>query len=210
MEILYQRCAGLDVHKKTVKVCLLTPSQKSQSHKELRTYATKTGALLEMRDWLKEQGCTHLAMEATGVYTPPTIGRIVGGTVRRGRKRHRADTEDYTDLLLIHFDASDQGPNDLATRLKISRVQSLLDFGSKCLQTPENHTQLFLHLCFLFEAGQLLFQVLYSFPHPGDPRFKFGLVNEPISIAIDQPGDSSAELPQLGIDTSLLVKLVFR
>ena len=79
MELLYERCAGLDVHKKTVTVCLKTQEAGRQPTKEIRTYATKTTDLLQMREWLKEQGCTHLAMESTGVYTPPTMLPIVGG-----------------------------------------------------------------------------------------------------------------------------------
>jgi transposase len=71
MEVLYERCAGLDVHKKTVKVCLLTPGADQHPRKEIRTYGTKTADLLELHDWLREQGCTHLAMESTGVYWRP-------------------------------------------------------------------------------------------------------------------------------------------
>ncbi len=58
MEILYERCAGLDVHKKNVKTCLKTPGSDARPSKEVRTYATKMHNILEMRDWLKEQGCT--------------------------------------------------------------------------------------------------------------------------------------------------------
>ena len=61
MEILYTNCAGLDVHKKTVKVCLLRHTFTDQSHKEFRTYFTTTEELLQLCDWLKEQGCTHIA-----------------------------------------------------------------------------------------------------------------------------------------------------
>jgi transposase len=71
MEILYERCAGLDVHKKNVKACFASPGAGGQRQKETRTYATMTASVLEMRDWLKEQGCTHIAMEATGVYWKP-------------------------------------------------------------------------------------------------------------------------------------------
>jgi hypothetical protein len=73
MEILYERCAGLDVHKKNVKAWFTCPGEGGKRRKETRTYLTMTQDLLEMRDWLKEQGCTHIAMEATGVYTPPTM-----------------------------------------------------------------------------------------------------------------------------------------
>src|SRR5205823_6405885 len=73
MEILYTNCAGLDVHKKTVKVCLLTRTSDGQLHKEFRTYFTTTEELLQLGDWLKEQGCTHVAFEATGVYWKPVF-----------------------------------------------------------------------------------------------------------------------------------------
>ena len=71
MEFLYERCAGLDVHKKNVKACLKIPGSDGRPSKEVRTYATKTQNILEMRDWLKEQGCTHIALESTGVYWKP-------------------------------------------------------------------------------------------------------------------------------------------
>ena len=73
MEILYANCAGLDAHKKTVKVCLLRRPSTGQPHKEFRTYLTTTEELLQLGDWLKEQGCTHVAFEATGVYWKPVF-----------------------------------------------------------------------------------------------------------------------------------------
>ncbi len=68
MEILYERCAGLDVHKKNVKACFACPGEGGKRKKETRTYLTMTQDVLKMRDWLKEQGCTHIVMEATGVH----------------------------------------------------------------------------------------------------------------------------------------------
>ena len=69
MEILYTNCAGLDVHKKTVKVCVLSHTSTGQSHKEFRTYLTTTEELLQLGDWLKEQGCTHIADRGQRVCT---------------------------------------------------------------------------------------------------------------------------------------------
>jgi hypothetical protein len=66
MRVIYERCCGLDVHKRTVVACLLTPAGK-----EVRTFGTMTRELLDMSDWLTAQGCTHVAMEATGVYWKP-------------------------------------------------------------------------------------------------------------------------------------------
>jgi transposase len=110
MEVLYERCAGLDVHKKTVKACLLTPGADQRPAKAIRTYGTKTADLLELRDWLKAQGCTHLAMESTGVYWKPIYNLLEGDfevlvvnaqhikTVP-GRKTDVKDAEWIADLL---------------------------------------------------------------------------------------------------------------
>ncbi len=56
MEILYTNCAGLDVHKKTVKVCVMTHTSNGQPQKAFRTYLTTTEELLKLSDWLKDQG----------------------------------------------------------------------------------------------------------------------------------------------------------
>ncbi len=76
MEIVYQCCTGLDIHKKDVKACLITTGQDGEVHKEIRTYPTKTQDLLQMRDWLKEAGCSHIAMESTGVYWKPIYNML--------------------------------------------------------------------------------------------------------------------------------------
>lgn len=110
MGILSERCAGLDVHKKNVKACLSTPGERGKRQRETRTYLTMTQDLLEMRDWLKEQGCTHIAMEATGVYWKPIYNLLEGDfeilvvnahhikTVP-GRKTDVKDAEWIADLL---------------------------------------------------------------------------------------------------------------
>jgi transposase len=110
MEILYPRCAGLDVHKKNVKACVSIIEANGDRHKDIRTYQTMTQNILEMRDWLKEQGCTHVAMEATGVYWKPIYNLLEGDftllvvnahhikTVP-GRKTDVKDSEWIADLL---------------------------------------------------------------------------------------------------------------
>lgn len=72
MEVVYPRCCGLDVHHKNVVACRLTPGADGHPRKELRTFSTMTADLLALGDWLAEGGCTHVAMESTGVYTLPT------------------------------------------------------------------------------------------------------------------------------------------
>ena len=66
MEILYAVCCGLDVHAKTVVACLIVSGKKTT-----RTFSTMTADLLQLADWLLEAGCTHVAMESTGVYWKP-------------------------------------------------------------------------------------------------------------------------------------------
>jgi transposase len=76
MEVLHERCCGLDVHKKTVVACLLTPGPSGQPSKETRTFSTMTKDLLAMADWLATGGCTHVAMESTGSYWKPVYNLL--------------------------------------------------------------------------------------------------------------------------------------
>ena len=71
MEILYPRCAGLDVHKETVVACARLATGSGEVAREVRTFGATTASLLELAAWLTAQGCTHVAMEATGVYWKP-------------------------------------------------------------------------------------------------------------------------------------------
>jgi len=73
MEVLYERCCALDVHKKTVIVCVAT-----RDGKQTRTFATMTSDLLELADYLVSKGCTHVAMESTGVYWKPIYNILDG------------------------------------------------------------------------------------------------------------------------------------
>ena len=69
MEILYPRCAGLDVHKDMVMARVRCVSEPPVD--ETRSFATSTGALIELQEWLSSYGVTHVAMEATAVYWKP-------------------------------------------------------------------------------------------------------------------------------------------
>ena len=70
MEVLYTRCAGLDVHKDTVVACVRCVVD-GRVEREVRTFSTTTGDLLALSAWLTWLGVTHIAMEATGVYWKP-------------------------------------------------------------------------------------------------------------------------------------------
>jgi transposase len=70
MDILHASCCGLDVHKEQVVACVRT-LRNGKVRQEVRTFRTETHALLELADWLTEEGVTHVAMESTGVYWKP-------------------------------------------------------------------------------------------------------------------------------------------
>src|SRR4051812_7455521 len=109
-EVVHARCCGLDVHKDTVVACLLTPGSGGRAQVEVRTFGTLTDELLALGDWLAEVGCTHVAMESTGVYWKPIWNLLEGQFelllanaqhIKRvpGRKTDVQDAEWIADLL---------------------------------------------------------------------------------------------------------------
>jgi transposase len=70
MKLMYKRCAGLDVHQRTVVACVRVVDD-TKLTEEVRTFDTTTTGLLALSTWLEAEGCTHVAMEATGVYWKP-------------------------------------------------------------------------------------------------------------------------------------------
>jgi transposase len=75
MQIVYERCAGLDVHKKSVVACLLF-SENGQLRKERQTFSTMTQDIVRLRDWLQASDCTHVAMESAGVFWKPVYNLL--------------------------------------------------------------------------------------------------------------------------------------
>jgi len=110
MEVLHPICAGLDVHKETVVACVRHMSG-GKVKTEVRTFATTTGALLELSAWLGTGQVTHIAMEATGVYWKPVWHILADGDFELllanaahvknvpGRKTDVKDAEWLADLL---------------------------------------------------------------------------------------------------------------
>jgi transposase len=78
MHIMHERCAGLDVHKKTVVACVLTPDGQGGWGQEVRTFGTMTVDLLALSDGLLACGCTHVAIESTGDYWKPVFNILEG------------------------------------------------------------------------------------------------------------------------------------
>src|SRR6266849_4019659 len=84
MQVLYQCCCGLDVHAKTVVACLFQGDKKI-----VRSFSTMTDDLLSLLDWLSSAGCTHVAIESTGIYWRPVFNIIeVSMTVILVNARH--------------------------------------------------------------------------------------------------------------------------
>lgn len=110
MNIVHERCAGLDVHKKTVVACALVSGGTGKPHKEVRIFSTMTPDVVRMREWLSTLGVTHVAMESTGVFWKP-IYNVLEGSVELlvvnaqhikavpGRKTDIKDAEWIADLL---------------------------------------------------------------------------------------------------------------
>jgi transposase len=78
MEILYRCCCGMDVHKKFVVACLLRIDEQGEETRHVQRFETYTEDLLRLSDWLTSSGCTHVAMESTGVYWKPLYNLLEG------------------------------------------------------------------------------------------------------------------------------------
>src|ERR1700730_16503298 len=70
MELLHPHCAGLDIHKETVVACV-RHLRNGKVMTGIKTFKTTTEELIALSDWLTTEGCTHIVMEATGVYWKP-------------------------------------------------------------------------------------------------------------------------------------------
>jgi transposase len=97
MEVLYACCCGIDVHAKMLVACLIKAGKK-----EVRTFSTMTEDLLRLLDWLTQAGCTHVAMESTGVYWRPVFNILEGAlevilTTARDAKGYKARKTDVID-----------------------------------------------------------------------------------------------------------------
>jgi hypothetical protein len=71
VDVVYRRCRGIDVHKRTVAACVSLWEEDNAIRKDKRIFGTTTGELRCLAEWLSSHGITHIAMEATGVYWEP-------------------------------------------------------------------------------------------------------------------------------------------
>jgi transposase len=143
MQVLYPRCCALDVHKQSVVACLRLVVD-GKVVKEVRTFDTTTASLMALSEWLAENKCTHIAMEATGVYWKPVWHILADGEFQLvlanaahvknvpGRKTDVSDADWLADLLahgLIRASFVPDTPTQelralLRTRKQLVREQS--------------------------------------------------------------------------------------
>jgi transposase len=141
MQVVHERCCGLDIHKQTVVACALTLGAAGEPRKAVRTFGTMTDELLALADWLHAAGVTQVAMESTGVYWKPIWNLLEGEFalllanaqhVKRvpGRKTDVQDAEWLADLLrhglLQGSVVPDRGRRELQelTRYRTSLVEA--------------------------------------------------------------------------------------
>ena len=147
MDVLYPRCAGLDVHKDTVVACARVASD-GAAKSEVRSFDTTTAGLLALSAWLAASGCTHVAMEATGVYWKPVWHILSDGEVTLilanaahvknvpGRKTDVADAVWLADLLahgLIRASFVPEAP--------IQEMRALLRTRKQLVREQASHVQ---------------------------------------------------------------------
>src|SRR2546425_977913 len=110
MRVMHCRCAGLDIHQKTVVACTMVGEAGTDPVVQKRVFGTTTRELLAMSDWLRQQGITHVAMESTGTYWKPVWALLEGqldltlchaAHIQQvpGRKTDQTDAEWIADLL---------------------------------------------------------------------------------------------------------------
>jgi transposase len=124
MDILYPRCACLDVPKQTVVACVRR-LRKRKVKQEVRTFGTTTSQLLALADWLAEEGVTNAAMESTGVYWKPVWNIL----------------EDQCQLLLVNAQHIKQVPGRKTDVKDAEWIAQLLPWGSPhsgCFQSSHH------------------------------------------------------------------------
>lgn len=147
MDILYERVAGLDVHKETVVACVRIMAD-GKARRECRTFATTTDQLMELRAWLEECQCTHVAMEATGVYWMPVFRLLDAGKFELivanaahiknvpGRKTDMNDAMWIADLLACGLIQASFVPNE-----EIQELRALTRTRKQLVREQTRHVQ---------------------------------------------------------------------
>jgi transposase len=150
MKVMHERVAGIDVHKKMIKVAIRSPGDKPWTRKTaILTFRTFYGVLREMARELRARGVTHVVMEASGVYTEPvyyalleedfTEVLVVNPAHVKALKGHKTDAKDCARLAELLECGLLQGSYIPAAELK--EVRDLTRYRSKTVQARTSEIQ---------------------------------------------------------------------
>src|SRR5579883_2695432 len=148
MDILHERCAGLDVHQKTVVACVRCPGPDGAVTAHVPPFGTMTADLLALADWLAAYGVRHVALESTGVYWKPIFPILEGrfevllvnaGRLKQvpGRKTDVKDAEGIAQLLQHGLLASSFIPEPEVRELTRQRAQLVRDQAAVANRIPK-------------------------------------------------------------------------
>jgi transposase len=147
MDVMHERVAGLDVHKETIVACVRIMVG-GKATRECRTFDSTTSALQALLSWLTESGCTHVAMEATGVYWKPVWNILSDGTFELilanaahiknvpGRKTDMSDAMWIADLVSCGLIKSSFVPEQ-----EMQELRSLLRARKQLTREQTRHVQ---------------------------------------------------------------------
>ena len=148
MEVMHERVAGLDVHKETVVACVRVMVGGRRPKRECRTFATTTEGLLSLLEWLTANRCSHVAMEATGVYWTPVWKILSDGDFELivanaahikqvpGRKTDMNDATWIADLLACGLIRASFVPEE-----EIQELRSLMRTRKQLVREQTRHVQ---------------------------------------------------------------------
>jgi transposase len=147
MEVMHERVAGLDVHKEIIVACV-RGQENGKARRDCQTFNTTTAGLLELLAWLSAAGCTHVAMEATGIYWKPVWAILSDGDFELilanaahiknvpGRKTDINDAMWIADLLACCLIRSSFVPE-----ARIEELRTLLRTRTQLVREQTRHTQ---------------------------------------------------------------------
>jgi transposase len=147
MDVMHERVAGLDVHKETIVACVRIVADRKAT-RECRTFDTTTSGLEALLTWLTESACSHVAMEATGVYWKPVWNILSDGTFELvlanaahiknvpGRKTDMNDAMWIADLLSCGLIKASFIPEQ-----EIQELRSLLRARKQLTREQTSHIQ---------------------------------------------------------------------
>lgn len=133
IEAVVERCAGIDVGKKFVLVCLMTGAAKDEPQSKIKKFGTIVSELERLAAWLVDEGCTHAVMESTGSYWKPVFNlleshvRVILANAAdvQNRRGHKTDPNDIVVLRDLEPDDRINTPTETLVDMDVSRMASL-------------------------------------------------------------------------------------